>query len=60
VLQDRHHLLPAEEDDFNIRNPEVIIQAQMDAIRTLTVLLIAIASVFLIVEGASVPLCLEY
>src|ERR1700730_6140632 len=31
VLRDRHHLRPEEEDDFNIRNPEDIIQAQLDA-----------------------------
>jgi len=51
VLRDRHHLRPEEEDDFNIRNPEDIIQAQLDASKTLTVLLIAIASVSLIVGG---------
>src|SRR3977135_3492508 len=45
VLRDRHHLRPEEEDDFNIRNPEDIIQAQLDASKTLTILLIAIASV---------------
>ncbi len=27
LLRDRHHLRPEEEDDFNIRNPEDIIQA---------------------------------
>jgi putative ABC transport system permease protein len=51
VLRDRHHLRPEEEDDFNIRNPEDIIQAQLEASKTLTVLLIAIASVSLIVGG---------
>jgi putative ABC transport system permease protein len=54
VLRDRHHLRPEEEDDFNIRNPEDIIQAQLDASRTLTVLLIAIASVSLIVGGIGI------
>ena len=49
ILRDRHHLRPEEEDDFNIRNPEDIIQAQLDASKTLTVLLIAIASISLIV-----------
>ena len=49
VLRDRHHLRPEQEDNFNIRNPEDIIQAQLDASKTLTVLLIAIASVSLIV-----------
>lgn len=54
VLRDRHHLLPEEEDDFNIRNPEDIIQAQLDASKTLTILLIAIASVSLIVGGIGI------
>src|SRR5467141_5309926 len=54
VLRDRHHLRPEEEDDFNIRNPEDIIQAQLEASNTLTVLLIAIASVSLIVGGIGI------
>ena len=54
VLRDRHHLRPEEEDDFNIRNPEDIIQAQLDASKTLTLLLIAIASVSLIVGGIGI------
>jgi putative ABC transport system permease protein len=54
VLRDRHHLRPEEEDDFNIRNPEDIIQAQLDASKTLKVLLIAIASVSLIVGGIGI------
>jgi hypothetical protein len=54
VLRDRHHLRPEEEDDFNIQNPEDIIQAQLDASKTLTVLLIAIASVSLIVGGIGI------
>ena len=54
VLRDRHHLRAEEDDDFNIRNPEDIIQAQLDASKTLTVLLIAIASVSLIVGGIGI------
>jgi putative ABC transport system permease protein len=54
VLRDRHHLRPEEEDDFNIRNPEDIIQAQLDSSKTLTVLLIAIASVSLLVGGIGI------
>ena len=45
---------PEEEDDFNIRNPEDIIQAQLDASKTLTILLIAIASVSLLVGGIGI------
>src|SRR5258708_5699154 len=54
LLRDRHHLRPAEEDDFNIRNPEDIIQAQLDASRTLTALLVAIASISLVVGGIGI------
>ena len=54
ILRDRHHLRPEEDDDFNIRNPEDIIQAQMEASKTLTVLLIAIASISLIVGGIGI------
>src|SRR5215475_12428234 len=54
VLRDRHHLRPEQEDDFNIRNPEDIIQTQLDASKTLTILLIAIASVSLLVGGIGI------
>jgi putative ABC transport system permease protein len=54
LLRDRHHLRPEEEDDFNIRNPEDIIQAQLEASKTLTILLIAIASISLIVGGIGI------
>ncbi len=54
VLRDRHHLRAEEEDDFNIRNPEDIIQAQLEASRTLTILLIAIASISLLVGGIGI------
>src|SRR6202030_357603 len=54
ILRDRHHLRPEEEDDFNIRNPEDIIQAQLDASKTLTILLIAVASVSLLVGGIGI------
>jgi len=47
-------LASEEEDDFNIRNPEDIIQAQLDASRTLTILLIAIASISLLVGGIGI------
>jgi putative ABC transport system permease protein len=54
LLRDRHHLRAEEVDDFNIRNPEDIIQAQLEASRTLTLLLVAIASVSLIVGGIGI------
>ena len=54
LLRDRHHLRPEEADDFNIRNPEDIIQAQLEASRTLSILLIAIASISLLVGGIGI------
>ncbi len=54
LLRERHHLRPEEEDDFNIRNPEDVIQAQLEANRTLTLLLIAIASISLLVGGIGI------
>jgi putative ABC transport system permease protein len=54
LLRDRHHLRPGEEDDFNIRNPEDVIQAQLAASRALTLLLIAVASVSLVVGGIGI------
>src|ERR1700737_3079315 len=54
VLRDRHHLRPEEDDDFNVRNPEDVIQAQLEASRTLTILLIAIASISLLVGGIGI------
>ncbi len=54
LLRDRHHLRADEPDDFNIRNPEDIIEAQLAASRTLTLLLIAIASISLLVGGIGI------
>ncbi len=54
ILRDRHHLRPEEDDDFNIRNPEDIIQAQLESSRTLTILLVAIASISLLVGGIGI------
>ena len=54
LLRDRHHLRLDEDDDFNIRNPEDIIKAQLEASRTLTILLVAIASISLVVGGIGI------
>ncbi len=54
LLRDRHHLRPEEDDDFNIRNPEDVIKAQLEASRTLKLLLIAIASISLVVGGIGI------
>jgi putative ABC transport system permease protein len=54
VLRDRHHLRADQEDDFNIRNPEDIIKAQLESSHTLTLLLIAVASISLLVGGIGI------
>jgi len=54
LLRERHRLRPEEEDDFNVRNPEDVIEAQLEASRTLTLLLIAIASISLLVGGIGI------
>jgi len=54
LLRDRHHLRAEQDDDFNIRNPEDVINAQLEASRTLTILLVAIASISLVVGGIGI------
>jgi len=54
LLRERHHIKPGEEDDFNIRSPEDVIQAQLAASRVLTALLVSIASVALLVGGIGI------
>ncbi len=54
LLRDRHHLRGDQDDDFNIRNPEDVINAQLEASRTLTILLVSIASISLIVGGIGI------
>ena len=54
LMRQRHHIGPDQEDDFNIRHPEEVIQAQIQASRTLELLLVTIASVSLLVGGIGV------
>jgi putative ABC transport system permease protein len=54
LLRQRHHILPGQEDDFNIRRPDEIIKAQIETSHTLEALLIAIASIALVVGGIGV------
>jgi putative ABC transport system permease protein len=54
LLRERHHLVPGEPDDFNIRKPEDQIKAQEDNARTLTTLLAAIATISLVVGGVGI------
>jgi putative ABC transport system permease protein len=54
ILRDRHHLLPADDNDFNIRNLTEIADAQQQGTRALTALLAAIAVVSLVVGGIGI------
>ena len=54
LLRYRHHILPGDKDDFNIRHPEEVVKAQIAAKRTLTLLLISIASIALLVGGIGI------
>ena len=54
LLRQRHHLRADAADDFNIRAPEEMLQAQEETSRTFTVLLLSIASVSLLVGGIGI------
>lgn len=54
LMRQRHHIGPEQEDDFNIRHPEEVIKAQLEASRTLAALLITLASVSLLVGGIGI------
>ena len=54
LLRQRHHLREGAPDDFNIRAPEEMLQAQEETSKTFTVLLLSIASVSLLVGGIGI------
>jgi putative ABC transport system permease protein len=54
LLRQRHHIRPGDEDDFNIRRPDEILKAQVQASSTLSALLISIAAVSLLVGGIGI------
>jgi putative ABC transport system permease protein len=54
LLRERHHLNPAEDDDFNIRRPEDVVQAQLATSRIMTILLASVASLSLLVGGIGI------
>ena len=54
LLRERHHLNPGEEDDFNIRRPEDVVQAQLATSKIMTILLASIASLSLLVGGIGI------
>jgi putative ABC transport system permease protein len=54
LLRERHRILPGQDDDFNIRNPEDRIRAQLEASQAMAMLLVAIGSVSLLVGGIGI------
>ncbi len=54
LLRERHHLRPDEDDDFIIRSPSDLAEAQAQSGRIMTLLLASIASVSLLVGGIGI------
>ena len=54
LLRDRHHIGPAADDDFSIRNLTELASAQQEGTKTLTTLLASIAAVSLLVGGIGI------
>jgi putative ABC transport system permease protein len=54
LLRERHHLNPGEDDDFNVRRPEDVIQAQLASRQIMRLLLASVASLSLIVGGIGI------
>lgn len=54
LLRQRHRIRRDASDDFRVENPADVLNARGDAVRTLDILLIAVASISLIVGGISI------
>ncbi len=54
LMRQRHHIGPDQDDDFNVRHPEELVQAQLAASQTLEGLLVSIAAVSLLVGGIGI------
>ncbi|HMH01227.1 MAG TPA: ABC transporter permease [Terriglobales bacterium] len=54
LLRERHHLTAAEDDDFNVRRPEDVVQAQLATSRIMTALMASVASLSLLVGGIGI------
>src|SRR5262249_22712958 len=54
LLRQRHQLQPFQDDDFRVRNPTAMLEAEEESTRILTILLGAIASVSLLVGGIGI------
>jgi putative ABC transport system permease protein len=54
LMRQRHHIQPGAEDDFNLRRPDEVLNAQISASRTLELLLVVLASISLVVGGIGI------
>jgi putative ABC transport system permease protein len=54
LLRQRHNIGPGQDDDFNIRRPDEVLKAEVEASDTLANLLISIAAVSLLVGGIGI------
>ncbi|HVO82492.1 MAG TPA: ABC transporter permease [Terriglobales bacterium] len=54
LLRERHHLNVTEDDDFNVRRPEDVVQAQLETSRIMTALMASVASLSLLVGGIGI------
>jgi putative ABC transport system permease protein len=54
LLRQRHHIAPGTQDDFNIRRPDEVIKAQIEASDALANLLVSLAAISLLVGGIGI------
>ncbi len=54
LLRQRHQIRPGEDDDFNIRRPDEVIKASIQASTVLEVLLVTLASISLLIGGIGI------
>jgi putative ABC transport system permease protein len=54
LIRQRHHIQPDADDDFNMRRPDEVMNAQIAASHTLEVLLVALASISLLTGGIGI------
>jgi putative ABC transport system permease protein len=54
LMRERHQIQAGADDDFNLRRPDVVIKAQIDASNTLALLLTTVASIALLVGGIGI------
>jgi putative ABC transport system permease protein len=54
LLRERHHILPGQSDDFNIRHATEVANTVADSARLMEVLLASIASISLLVGGVGI------